>query len=85
MSSSYRIEEIAFQIQFILLLFRKFLTNNCSHGHTKNIRELSSLTSLITEVLYKMISKLFIAAEIVECVRNYMDGSSQNLQSLSSY
>ena len=25
------------------------------------------------------------AAEIVECVRKYMDGSSQNLQSLSSY
>ena len=25
------------------------------------------------------------AAEIVECVRKYMDRSSQNLQSLSSY
>ena len=25
------------------------------------------------------------AAEIVECMRKYMDGSSQNLQSLSSY
>ena len=25
------------------------------------------------------------AAEIVECVRKYMDGSSQNLQSLNSY
>ena len=26
-----------------------------------------------------------MAAEIVECVRKYMDGSSQNLQSLRSY
>ena len=25
------------------------------------------------------------AAEVVECVRKYVDGSSQNLQSLSSY
>ena len=42
-------------------------------------------TSQLQNVLNLLLLLPIRAAEIVECVRKYMDGSSQNLQSLSSY
>ena len=68
-------------IKFFVLNFIRNLKQNIAY----NFFSWFKLLWLINNLLIHQPMCSIIAALIVECVRKYMDGSSQNLESLSSY